>query len=154
MLLFSELVANHSRWLHAAPTAGLPKGAVAHAARDDAGRLKVLLVAKDLDASGSATVSVTLDGLAPSDTAAATPAHIVRLSAGSAAAKTGITLAGQTFDGTSDGSPSGRRAVEKVEGKVVDGKLTYAVQLPPLSAAMLVVDPPARPSDAAASRAS
>ena len=153
MLLFSELVANHSRWLHAAPTAGLPKGAVAHAARDDAGWLKVLLVAKDLDASGSATVSVTLDGIAPSD-AAAKSAHIVRLSAGSAAAKTGITLAGQTFDGTSDGTPSGRRAVEKVEGKVVDGKLTYAVQLPPLSAAMLVVDPPARPSDAAASRAS
>ena len=123
-----------------------------HAARDDAGRLKVLLVAKDLDASGNATVSVTLDGIAPSD-AAAKSAHIVRLSAGGAAAKTGITLAGQTFDG-SDGTPSGRRAVEKVEGKVVDGKLTYAVQLPPLSAAMLVADPPAHPNDAAASRAS
>ena len=69
--------------------------------------------------------------------------------AGSATAKTGITLAGQTFDGTSDGTPSGRRAVEKVEGKVVDGKLTYAVQLPPLSAAMLVLDSPPHQSDAA-----
>ena len=51
--LFSELVANNSQWLPATPAAALPTGAVAHATKDAEGRLKVLLVAKDLEESAA-----------------------------------------------------------------------------------------------------
>ena len=49
-----------------------------------------------------------------------------------------------------------RHMVEKVEGKMVGGAtgVAYAAQLPPPPAAMLVADPSAHQSDAAASRAS
>ena len=134
LLLFSELVANNSQWLPATPAAALPTGAVAHATKDAEGRLKVLLVAKDLEESAAtATVTIAFEGTHKKT------AQIVRLSAPGPKAKKDIKLAGQTFDGTTDGTPRGHRTVEAVTGKVQGGKTVFEVKLPPLSAAMLVV---------------
>jgi hypothetical protein len=144
LLMFSELVANHSQWATSTlvTTANLPTNAVAHATVDVTGRIKILLVAKDLaETARTTTVSVSIAQPRSSADQDPTSAHIVRLSAPSPSAKSGIKLAGQTFDGTVDGKPRGQRTVESVEGKAGGDRkmVAYEVTLPPLSAAMLVV---------------
>lgn len=143
LLMFSDLVANYSQWAPSTlvATAGLPTNAVAHATIDAAGRIKVLLVAKDLaEIARATTVSISISQPRSSADQTQTDAHVVRLSASSPSAKSGIKLAGQTFDGTTDGKPRGRRTVESVKGKAGgDKQMVYQVTLPPLSAAMLVV---------------
>ena len=138
MLLFSELVANYSHWVPA-HASNLPSSAVAHATRDHHGRVKVLLVMKDLNATAAATISVSVSGATGSrgtaDAQAA--AYVVRLVAPGASATSGITLAGQTFDGSTDGAPLGARQVEPLSANPGG---VYTVSMQPLSAAMLVVE--------------
>ena len=67
---------------------------------------------------------------------------MLRLQAPSVGAKhgDGITYAGQTFDGSSDGKPRGERAPEAVPAaSATSAAVCFDFSLPPLSAAMLVV---------------
>lgn len=147
LLLFSELVANYSQWVSTSSpvtASGLPINAVAHATVDTYGRVKVLLVAKDLAQTAhtaSVAITITRSRLEINQhEGEAGRAHIVRLAAPNPTAKTGIKLAGQTFDGTVDGSPRGARVVEPVKSATGrGGKTVYEVKLPAHSAAMLVV---------------
>ena len=107
----------------------------AHALRDAAGTtLRVVVVHKDLAAAAAADVSVL-----PAAGAAAAPptATLLRLLAAgnNATARFGVSFAGQTFDGSTDGLPLGERVAESVP--LVGGR--YAFSLPPRSAAILEI---------------
>jgi len=104
----------------------------AHALRDAAGATtRVVLVHKDLGAADAASVSITVGGAAPPS------ATLLRLVAAgnNATAKSGISFAGQTFDGSQDGLPLGQRVTESVS--LIGG--AYAFLLPPRSAAVLEI---------------
>jgi hypothetical protein len=110
----------------------------AHALRDAAGAMaRVVLVHKDLAAAAEgadAQVTVTL----PVAWGATAPtAQLLRLVAAGndAGAKSGVSFAGQTFDGSADGLPLGQRVAESVPR--VGG--SYSFTLPPRSAAILEV---------------
>ena len=94
----------------------------------------VVVVHKDLAAAAAADVSVL-----PAAGAAAAPptATLLRLLAAgnNATARFGVSFAGQTFDGSTDGLPLGERVAESVP--LVGGR--YAFSLPPRSAAILEI---------------
>ena len=112
-----------------------------------------MLVAKDLRPStlypggegngdkGGTVVSVSLRMRAPPEVVAAASCRLVRLIAPlphPETAKTGISFAGLTFDGSVDGRPIGERREEAVPC-VADGKggLIINATLPRLSAAIV-----------------
>ena len=82
---------------------------------DAAGVTRVVVVAKE-DAPSGERVSVALRCRARACGAWAA-AEVVRLEApeGALDARDGVTWAGQTFDGTVDGAPSGERTSEPLE---------------------------------------
>ena len=104
----------------------------AHALRDAAGATtRVVLVHKDLNATAAADVEVAVGG------GSAATASLLRLvvAGNDASAKAGVSFAGQTFDGSEDGTPRGQRVAESVP--LVGGR--YAFSLPPRSAAILEI---------------
>jgi len=105
----------------------------AHAARTPGGEWRVTVVHKDPRAAGAARVTVVLPR-----GAARGAGELSRLVAprNDAFATAGITFAGQTWDGTTTGAPSGERVTEAVP-PAADG--AYAFDVPPGSVAVLVV---------------
>ena len=135
--------ANRSCDEHPAPCAINPTSqasAVAeHAVIDDEGVIRVLVVAKSLGQHESRDVLVCLPA------ASATRAAAVGLLLAPSVTTTwegAITYAGQTFNTSADGKPSGTRKTLTVHGQIQQGEECFAFELPPLSAALLVVPPP------------
>jgi len=96
---------------------------------EDASRvLRVAAINKDQAAGGTLQLQV------PSSSAAS----LVRLQAPSLESQTGVTLGGQTFDHSPDGTLQGVESTETVV-PAVDGSYTFV--LPPLSAALLTTGP-------------
>ena len=133
---------------------GLLRDAVhTHSAVDTAGNIKVIAVAKALreaeDDPRTVNVCLNLTGSAGSPRVA----RLMRLVApvpssapdgtpADATHRDGITWAGQTFSTSADGSAQGSRHWEAVQGALGGMQECFAFQLPPLSAAMLVVPAP------------
>lgn len=108
----------------------------AHATVDRDGTTKVLVVAKDLRAATALAIEVCIPGLAAG--ARGTVARLV--AAAGASATSGVQWAGLTWDGTSDGNPSGTREAEPVGKKTgSDGVVCFEFSLSPLTAALLFV---------------
>jgi len=104
----------------------------AHALRDAAGVTRVVVTHKDLAASDPA--SVTVDPGAAGASAAGGALFRLVVAGNDATAKTGVSFAGQTFDGSADGLPLGEQRTEAVP--LVGGIFSFS--LPPRSAALLV----------------
>ena len=99
----------------------------------------VLVVAKSLGQHESRDVLVCLPA------ASATRAAAVGLLLAPSVTTTwegAITYAGQTFNTSADGKPSGTRKTLTVHGQIQQGEECFAFELPPLSAALMVVPPP------------
>jgi hypothetical protein len=126
MLLFAQATANSSRLL---PVSVQSAGNVkVWATIDNQNVVRVLVINKDLSASGNAKIQLSSQH---------SSASLVRLTASRASATTGITLAGQTFDGTIDGNPVGTYA----NSVVTPSNGIYTFSLPAASAALLTVNP-------------
>ncbi|MBC8122011.1 MAG: hypothetical protein H7Y22_09265, partial [Gemmatimonadaceae bacterium] len=124
MLLFAQAAANQGSLVPVSITkTGNMK---VWATKDNTGAIRVVALNKDQSLSGNARI--TIAGTSGS-------ASLTRLSASSVSAKTGLTLAGQTFDGTTDGKPKGSYTSTSVSSS--NG--TYVFSLPKGSAAMLTV---------------
>jgi len=96
--------------------------------------IRVIVIHKDMTANSSATVSISLSNSIGINYS--TNASIVRLLASNVLSKTGITLAGQTFDGTTDGNPLGTRTTTPI---VADSNGVFSFQVDPISAAFLEI---------------
>jgi hypothetical protein len=121
----------------------MPYNLVAHAVEDAAGELRVLLLSKELDAAaGAATVAVTVQLRRGARPPRARVARLVAGGSDAAAATSEVSWAGQSFDGSRDGRPSGTRREEVVDGKLsADGtSAVFEVVVPRLSAALLFVE--------------
>jgi hypothetical protein len=99
----------------------------AWATLDNSGTVRILVINKDQSANG--TVSVSLNGYGN--------ATLTQLLASSYQATRGVTLAGQTFDGSTDGTLQGAESSQLV----VPQNGVYAIQMSPTSAALLTVGP-------------
>ena len=63
------------------------------------------------------------------------PAHVARLQASSLDARTGVSLGGSTFDGSTDGRPRGTAGTERVD----PAGGTYRLRLPAASGALVTL---------------
>ncbi len=126
MLLFAQAAANKSQLL---PVSWQTTGNVrVWATIDNYNVVRVVAINKDLSASGNAKIQLSSLRSAGS---------LVRLTAASASATNGVTFAGQTFDGTTNGNPVGNYVTTKVTP--VNGVYTFL--LPAASAALLTISP-------------
>lgn len=91
----------------------------------------VVVLHKDLKAKGALKLRIKIDNANEYDTTAT----LTRLTAPSYTSKTGIKIAGQTFDGSKDGTLNGKRVVETVTMK--GGYFVITVQ--PISAVNLFI---------------
>jgi hypothetical protein len=123
MLLFAQATAWQGRPLPLSMTTSA--NLKAWAFLDANGAVRVAVINKDTIAAGVVTFQLPGRGAG----------SLSRLLAPGLTATNGITCAGQTFDGTTDGLPLGTPFTEAVQS--VSG--TYTVALPPVSAALLVV---------------
>jgi hypothetical protein len=96
----------------------------AWATLDASGTPRLVLINKDETAAG--TVDITISGYSH--------AHIYRLTAPSYLSTSGVTFAGQTFDGGDNGVIRGTQTIQSVD--VSDG--VFAVPMPITSAALVV----------------
>jgi hypothetical protein len=125
LLFFQQATANHSRLLPV--TLSTTANLKAWATVDSSGVIRLALINKDQTAQG--VVNVSLGGFGAGT--------INRLSASTYQARTGITLAGQTFDGSSDGTIQGGVVSETVNP--VGG--VYSVAISPVSAVLVTIRP-------------
>ena len=130
--LFSMATAHHARVLNASVAVSNPH-LHAYATLGLTDVLSVLLLHKDLNATVNASVSIVV----PVSSSSLPTASVIRLLAPDARAEYGVTLAGQTYDGSEDGLPSGSWQEETVTAEQVTGGALYRLQLSPLSAALM-----------------
>lgn len=122
MLLFQNATQNGARLLPA--SIDTPANLKAWATVDASGNRRLVLINKDEIQNG--TVSVSMPGYRQ--------ATVLRLIAPSYQSTSGVKLAGQTFDGSTDGSIQGAQVLETIEGN------NGAFELPmPVTSAALVV---------------
>jgi hypothetical protein len=124
MLFFQQAAANGAKVLPVtmSTSANLKVWATVASNR----RVRIVLINKDKTANVTATIDLSGYGIGT----------LTRLLAPSYQAKTGITLGGQTFDGSKDGTLQGTPTSENVPPR--DAR--YWVQMPPTSAALLTVE--------------
>jgi hypothetical protein len=125
LLMFAETVRNKAQLLPVSLTTHA--NIKAWATIDSTGTIRLLLLNKDENASGAITVSLAEYG----------QARVTRLMAPSYSSTTGVTLGGQTFDGSTDGTPQGTAYSEIAQpaGGV------YTIAMPSVSAALLTIRP-------------
>lgn len=168
-LVFSTLVANHSRWVASrlsfvqeqqsnqslAPNGSAtgsmdPANVAQHAAVDSYGRLKVLLIGKEVRAGPKLPFSVRVAGGANryEHKMGIAVERLLPNNDKGVMSKYGdrITFAGQTWDGSSDGGPVGQRLVQLVDALVDPGgkDLVVNIQVGRASAALLTFEPNSR----------
>jgi hypothetical protein len=125
LLLFAQTVQNNAQLL---PVTFTTQANLKAWATIDANQtIRLLLLNKDQSASGPVSIALTGYG----------QATVTRLTAPAYSSTTGVNLGGQTFDGSADGTPHGTAYAEITQpaGGV------YAVALPPVSAALLTIQP-------------
>ncbi|KAG2174160.1 hypothetical protein INT43_004180 [Umbelopsis isabellina] len=84
----------------------------------------------------------------------AQPLHVWALTAPSAVSQHGIRWANQTMDGSKDGTFQGKRSTITVHPQQENGAITYSVSVSPVSAHLLVFNPPGQKLFSAAERTS
>lgn len=126
MLLFNQATANRARLL---PVNTNTLGNIKVWATLDAQRVvRVVLLNKDTRLGGKTRIQLS---------SLRSAGILTRLRAPAVNATNGVTLAGQTFDGTVDGLPLGPYTSEKV----MPQNGSYTLDLPPASAVMLTLNP-------------
>ncbi len=126
VLLFNQATANGARLL---PVNTATQGNIKIWATLDAQQVvRVVLINKDTVVGGKARIQLS---------SPRTLGVLTRLRAPSVNDTNGVTLAGQTFDGTVDGLPLGPYTSEKV----MPQNGSYSLDLPPASAALLTLNP-------------
>lgn len=123
MLVFAEATANNAQFLPVTEDTGKIK---LWPTVDKTGVVRVIVINKETASAGEITLKL-----------AGSKASVKRLIAPSLGATEGITWAGQTFDGSKDGTPVGVAIEESISIK--DGTLN--LKLTPASAALLTVLP-------------
>ena len=104
----------------------------AYAALHADSRLSVAVVHKDLNATQPTNVTFSL----PLNSSV--EARLIRLMAPSIDSEYGVTLAGQTYDGSKDGKPIGEWMDEVVTGTMTaSGQVQFQFVVQPLSAVLL-----------------
>jgi hypothetical protein len=123
MLLFAQAVQNKAQLLPVsiATNANIK----AWATIDSNKTIRLLLLNKDETTSGAVSISLPSYG----------QATITRLTAPSYSSTTGVVLGGQTFDGSTNGTPQGSAYSEIVQSSAG----TYTVALPSVSAALVTI---------------
>jgi hypothetical protein len=127
LLLFVQTVQNNAQLLPVTLTTPTQANIKAWATIDANQTIRLLLLNKDQNASGP--VSIALSGYGQ--------ATITRLTAPSFSSTTGVTLAGQTFDGSADGTPQGTAYSEIAQ----PSSGVYTIALPAVSAALITLQP-------------
>jgi len=125
LLMFAQSVQNKAQLLPVSLTT--QANIKAWATIDGTQTIRLLLLNKDENASGAITVSLAGYG----------QATVTRLMAPSYSSTTGVTLGGQTFDGSTDGTPQGTAYSEIAQP--VSG--VYTIAMPSVSAALLTIQP-------------
>jgi len=125
MLMFTQAVQNSAKLLPVTLTTNA--NIKAWATMDSGQTIRLLLLNKDESTSGPIAISLSGYG----------QATVTRLTAPSYSSTTGVTLGGQTFDGSPDGTLQGTATSETVQP--VSG--VYTVNLPDVSAALLTIQP-------------
>ena len=125
MLFFAETVRDGSTLVEIDQTTS--SNVKTWATVDDHGVMRVLVINKDLSDSGE--VHITIPG-------ASQNASLIRLEAPDVESKTGVTLAGQTFDGSTNGLPLGSRVETSIS---LSSNSTYDFDLSETSAAILTI---------------
>lgn len=125
MLFFAEATAHHAKLLpvNLKTAANLKAWATLDPKTSN---VYVAIINKDLSATGTVTIKVPGYG----------SGTVVRMKASSFKAQKGITIGGQTFDGSKDGKPCGKRISETVNGN--NG--SYQVSVGPTSAFLLTLN--------------
>jgi hypothetical protein len=124
LLFFSQAAGNNARLLPVSTTTNY--NVKVWATADAAGNTHVVISNKELSQSGN--VQFTLDGFSGGT--------VTRLSAtGGYLATSGVTLGGQTFDGSTDGTPVGSQTTQFL---TPSGNL-WTVSVPPTSAVLIDV---------------
>jgi hypothetical protein len=127
LLLFVQTVQNNAQLLPVTLTTPTQANIKAWATIDANQTIRLLLLNKDQNASGP--VSIALAGYGQATT--------TRLTAPSFSSTTGVTLAGQTFDGSADGTPQGTAYSEIAQ----PSSGVYTIALPAVSAALITLQP-------------
>lgn len=125
MLMFAQAAQNNAQLLPVALTT--TANIKAWATIDANHTIRLLLLNKDQAASGP--ISIALNGYVQ--------ATVTRLLSPSYSSVTGVTLGGQTFDGSADGTPQGAAYTETIQPNAG----TYTVALPAVSAALVTIQP-------------
>jgi len=94
--------------------------------------VRIVVIHKDLQASESATITISMTGSYEST------ASLTRLVAPSVTSQFGLNLAGQTFDHSQDGTPLGEKTSDSIN---VNGEGQFVFTIDPLSVAFLEVRP-------------
>ncbi len=108
---------------------------------DALGQLRIAALNKDTTTSCNVAISLSA---ASCSTYKAAPAVVSQLLSGSLGImeKASVSFAGQTYTGTLDGALAGSKYTQKL----AQGSCSYSLPLPAATAALLVVDPAAKPS--------
>ncbi len=125
LLMFAQAVQNKADLLPVSLTTSA--NVKVWATIDGTQTIRLLLLNKDQSATGA--ISVSLAGYSQ--------ANITRLMAPSYSSTTGVTLGGQTFDGSTNGSPQGAAYSEITQ----PASGAYTVAMPAVSAALLTIQP-------------
>jgi hypothetical protein len=125
LLLFAQAVQNKAQLLPVTLTTSA--NIKAWATIDGTQTIRLLLLNKDQNASGA--VSIALSGYGN--------ATVTRLMAPSYSSTTGVTLGGQTFDGSTDGTPQGTAYAETTQ----PANSVYTIAMPTVTAALITVQP-------------
>ena len=125
LLMFAQTVQNKAQLLPV--SLSTQANIKAWASIDGTQTIRLLLLNKDENASGA--ISVSLAGYGQ--------ANVTRLMAPSYSSTTGVTLGGQTFDGSTDGTPQGAAYSEIAQ----PASGAYNIAMPAVSAAMLTIQP-------------
>jgi hypothetical protein len=125
LLMFAQSVQNNAQLLPVSLTT--QANLKAWATIDANQTIRLLLLNKDQTATGP--VSIALNGYGQ--------ATLTRLTAPSYSSTTGVSLGGQTFDGSVDGTPQGTAYAEIAQ----PASGVYTVALPAVSAALITIQP-------------
>jgi hypothetical protein len=125
LLLFAQVVQDRAQLLPV--TLSTQANIKAWGTIDGSQTIRLLLLNKDQNASGPITIALSGYG----------QAAVLRLMAAAYSSTTGVTLGGQTFDGSADGTPQGTLYEETAQ----PASGIYTVALPSVSAAMLTIQP-------------
>jgi hypothetical protein len=127
LLFFAEATASHS---HLLPVdVQTDHNIKIYATEDRRGVVRITALNKETDLDGQ--ISIQINGNKKEE-----KGSLIRLLAPEYAAANGITIAGQTFDGSNDGKPVGNKKTEEV--KPQDN--VYTFRIPAASAALLTIN--------------